>query len=99
MLNNTTTAPENRRPWSSYRVGEHLPGSVLVRSSTRVAALEEPGSVDLRSWLLRSRVADSQERPSPTYSLSATSHATSAPKGPKTEGSHVRVTLPQRGCR
>ena len=28
----------------------------------------------LRSWLLRSRVGDSQERPSPTYPLVATSH-------------------------
>ena len=70
MLNKTTAAPENRRPWSWYRVGapeEHLSGSVLLRSSTRVGAPEEPGSVLLRSWLLRSRVGDSQERPSPTY--------------------------------
>ena len=70
MLNKTTAAPENRRPWSSYRVGapeEHLLGSVLLRSTTRVGAPEEPGSVLLRSWLLRSRVGDSQERPSPTY--------------------------------
>ena len=51
MLNKTTTAPENRRPWSSYRVGspeEHLSGSVLLRSNTRVGVPEEPGSV-LRS--------------------------------------------------
>ena len=70
MLNKTTAAPENRRPWSSYRVGapeEHLSGSVLLRSTSRVGAPEEPGSVLLRSWLLRSRVGDSQERPSPTY--------------------------------
>ena len=70
MLNKTTAAPENRRPWRWYRVGapeEHLSGSVLLRSSTRVGAPEEPGSVLLRSWLLRSRVGDSQERPSPTY--------------------------------
>ena len=70
MLNKTTAAPENRRPWSWYRVGapeEHLSGSVLLRSSIRVGAPEEPGSVLLRSWLLRSRVGDSQERPSPTY--------------------------------
>ena len=70
MLNKTTAAPENRRPWSSCRVGapeEHLSGSVLLRSSTRVGAPKEPGSVLLRSWLLRSRVGDSQERPSPTY--------------------------------
>ena len=70
MLNKTTAAPENRRPWSSYRVGapeDHLSGSVLLRSTTRVGALGEPGSVLLRSWLLRSRVGDSQERPSPTY--------------------------------
>ena len=70
MLNKTTAAPENRRPWRWYRVGapeEHLSGSVLLRSSTRVSAPEEPGSVLLRSWLLRSRVGDSQERPSPTY--------------------------------
>ena len=48
MPNKTTAAPENRRPWSWYRVGaleEHLSGSVL----------------------LRSRVGDSQEGPSPTY--------------------------------
>ena len=32
-----------------------------------MGAPEEPGSVLLRSWLLRSRVGDSQERPSPTY--------------------------------
>ena len=72
MLNKTTAAPENRRPWSSYRVGapeEHLSGSVLLRSTTRVGAPEEPGSVLLRSWLLRSRVGDSQERPSPTYQI------------------------------
>ena len=72
MLNKTTAAPENRRPWRWYRVGapeEHLSGSVLLRSSTRVGAPEEPGSVLLRSWLLRSRVGDSQERPSPTYPL------------------------------
>ena len=72
MLNKTTAAPENRRPWRWYRVGapeEHLSGSVLLRSSTRVGAPEEPGSVLLRSWLLRSRVGDSQERPSPTYHL------------------------------
>ena len=70
MLNKTTFAPEHRRPWSWYRVGapeEHLSGSVLRRSSIRVGAPEEPGSVLLRSWLLRSRVGDSQERPSPTY--------------------------------
>ena len=70
MLNKTTAAPENRRPWSSYRVGapeEHLSGSVLLRSNTRVRAPEEPGSVLLRCWLLRSRVGDSQKRPSPTY--------------------------------
>ena len=70
MLNKTTAAPENHRPWRWYRVGapeEHLSGSVLLRSSTRVGAPEEPGSVLLRSWLLRSRVGDSQERPSPTY--------------------------------
>ena len=70
MLNKTTAAPENRRPWSSYRVGarqEHLSGSVLLRSSTRVGAPEEPVSVLLRSWFSRSRVRDSQERPSPTY--------------------------------
>ena len=70
MLNKTTAAPENRRPWRWHRVGapeEHLSGSVLLRSSTRVGAPEEPGSVLLRSWLLRSRVGDSQERPSPTY--------------------------------
>ena len=70
MLNKTTAAPENRRPWRWYRVGapeEHLSGSVLLRSSTRVGAPEEPGSVLLRSWLLRSRVGNSQERPSPTY--------------------------------
>ena len=44
MLNKTTAAPENRRPWSSYRVGapeEHLSGSVLLRSGTRVSAPEE----------------------------------------------------------
>ena len=73
MLNKTTAAPENRRPWRWYRVGapeEHLSGSVLLRSSTRVGAPEEPGSVLLRSWLLRSRVGDSQERPSPTYPTS-----------------------------
>ena len=72
MLNKTTAAPENRRPWRWYRVGapeEHLSGSVLLRSSTRVGAPEEPGSVLLRSWLLRSRVGDSQERPSPTYRI------------------------------
>ena len=60
MLNKTTAAPENRRPWRWYRVGapeEHLSGSVLLRSSTRVGAPEEPGSVLLRGWLLRSRVA------------------------------------------
>ena len=70
MLNKTTAAPENHRPWRWYRVGapeEHLSGSVLLRRSTRVGAPEEPGSVLLRSWLLRSRVGDSQERPSPTY--------------------------------
>ena len=70
MLNKTTAAPENHRPWRWYRVGapeEHLSGSVLLRSSTRVGAPEEPASVLLRSWLLRSRVGDSQERPSPTY--------------------------------
>ena len=70
MLNKTTAAPENRRPWRWYRVGapeEHLSGSVLLRSSTRVGAPEEPGSVLLRSWLLGSRVGNSQERPSPTY--------------------------------
>ena len=75
MLNKTTAAPENRRPWRWYRVGapeEHLSGSVLLRSSTRVGAPEEPGSVLLRSWLLRSRVGDSQERPSPTYIPSPT---------------------------
>ena len=58
MLNKTTAAPENRRPWSWYRVGapeEHLSGSVLLRSSSRVGAPEEPGSVLLRSWLLRSK--------------------------------------------
>ena len=32
-----------------------------------MGAPEEPGSVLLRSWLLRSRVGDSQKRPSPTY--------------------------------
>ena len=72
MLNKTTAAPENRRPWRWYRVAapeEHLSGSVLLRSSTRVGAPEEPGSVLPRSWLLRSRVGDSQERPSPTYPL------------------------------
>ena len=70
MLNNTTAAPENRRPWSWYRVGapeEHLLRSVLPRSGTRFGAPEEPGSVLLRSWLLRSRVGNSQERPSSTY--------------------------------
>ena len=70
MLNKTTTAPENRRPWSWYRVSaaeEHLLGSMLLRSSTRVGTPEEPGSVLLRSWLLRSRVHDSQERAPPTY--------------------------------
>ena len=44
MLNKTTAAPENHRPWRWYRVGapeEHLSGSVLLRSSTRVGALEE----------------------------------------------------------
>ena len=44
MLNKTTAAPEKRRPWSSYRVGapeEHLSGSVLLRSSTRVGAPQE----------------------------------------------------------
>ena len=44
MLNKTTSAPENCRPWSWYRVGapeEHLSGSVLLRSSTRVGAPEE----------------------------------------------------------
>ena len=73
MLNKTTAAPENRRPWSWYRVGapeEHLSGSVLLRSSTRVDAPEEPGLVLLRSWLLRSRVGSSQEPPSPTYQAS-----------------------------
>ena len=72
MLNKTTVAPRNRRPWSWYRVGaseEHLSGSVPLRSSTRVGAPEEPGSVLPRSWFLRSRVGDSQERPSPTYPL------------------------------
>ena len=72
MLNKTTAAPQIRRPWRWYRVGapeEHLSGSVLLRSSTRVGAPEEPGSVLLRSWLLRSRVGDSQERPSPTYQM------------------------------
>ena len=52
MLNKTTAAPENRRPWRWYRVGdpeEHLSGSVLLRSSTRVGAPEEPGSVILTS--------------------------------------------------
>ena len=52
MLNKTTTAPENRRPWSWYRVGapeEHLSGSVLLRSCIRVGAPEEPGSAILRS--------------------------------------------------
>ena len=70
MLNKTTAAPENRRPWRWYRVGapeEHLSRSVLLRSSTRVGAPEEPGSVLPRSWLLGSRVGNSQERPSPTY--------------------------------
>ena len=70
MLNKTTAAPENRGPWSSYRVGapeEHLSGLVLLRSSTRFGAAEEPGSVLLRSWLLLSRDGDSQERPSPSY--------------------------------
>ena len=70
MLNKTTAAPKNRRPWSWYRVGapeEHLSGLVLLRSSIRVGAPEEPGSVLLRSGLLRSRVGHSQERPSPTY--------------------------------
>ena len=45
MLNKTTAAPENHRPWRWYRVGapeEHLSGSVLLRRSTRVGALEEP---------------------------------------------------------
>ena len=70
MLNKTTAALENRQPCSSYRVSapeEHLLGSVLLRSSTRVGAPEEPGSVLLRSRVLRSRVGDSQERPSTTY--------------------------------
>ena len=70
MLNKTTAAPENRGPWRWYRVSapeEHLSGSVHQRSSTRVGAPEEPGSVLLRSWLLRSRVGNSQDRPSPRY--------------------------------
>ena len=70
MLNKTTAAPENRRPWSWYRVSapeEQLSGPVLLRSSTRVGAPEEPGSLLPRSWLLRSRVGDSQERPSPNH--------------------------------
>ena len=93
MLNKTTAAPENRRPWSSYRVGapeEHSSGSVLLRSSTRVGAPEEPGSVLLRGWLLGSRVGDSVERPSPTY---PTSHATSAPMEPQTKGAHLQMAL------
>ena len=52
MLSKTTAAPENRRPWSSYKVGaleEHLSGSVLLRSSTRVGVPEEPRSVLLKS--------------------------------------------------
>ena len=70
MLNNTTAAPENRQPCSWYRVGapeEHLSGSVLLWSGTRVGAPEEPGSVFLRSSLLRSRAGNSQQRPSPSY--------------------------------
>ena len=66
----TIAAPENGRPWSSYRVGapeEHLSGSVLLRSTARGGAPQETWSVLLRSWVLRSRVGDSQERPSPTY--------------------------------
>ena len=69
MLNKTTAAPENCRPWRWYRVRapeEHLSGSELLRNSTRVGAPEEPGSVLLTGWLLRSRVGNSQERPSPT---------------------------------
>ena len=53
MLNKTTAAPQNRQPWSSYRVGapeEHLSGSVLLRSSTTVGAPEELGSVLLRQF-------------------------------------------------
>ena len=70
MLNKKTAAPENRQRWRWYRVGapeEDLSGSVLLRSSTRVGAPEEQGSVLLRTWLLRGRVGDSQEPPSPTF--------------------------------
>ena len=70
MLNNTTAGPESCRPWSLYKVAapeEHLSGSVLPRSGTRVGPPEEPGAVLLRSWLLKSRGGDSAERPSPTY--------------------------------
>ena len=99
MLNKTTAAPENRRPWRWYRVGapeEHLSGSVLLRSSTRVGAPEEPGSVLLRSWLLRSRVGDSQERPSPTYRRSSATSSREAglsratPSGPLRASSSPR---------
>ena len=70
MLNKTPAAAEHCRPWSLDRVGapeEHLSGLVLLRSGTRVRAPEEPRSSLLRSWLLRSRVRNSQERPYATY--------------------------------
>ena len=79
MLNKTAAAPENRRPWSWYRVcalEEHLSGSVLLRSSTRVGAPDVQALVLLRSWLLRSRVSDSQEGPSPTYPIGHVSKST-----------------------
>ena len=73
MLDTTVTAPENGRTWSTgYRVGaleKHLSGLVLLSSSTWVGAPKEPAPVLLRSWLVRSRVGDSQERPSPTYPI------------------------------
>ena len=96
MLNNTTAAPENRRPWSWYSVGgpeEHLSGSVLLRSSTRVGAPEEPGSVLLRSWLLRSRVGHSQERPSPTYLKTYTKRNNDAPGGNPCTARALRATF------
>ena len=80
MLLRSQFAPQEQDPCSSGALAPEEPGSVLLRSTLRVAAPQEPGSVLLRSTpgseLLRSQVRCSsgagarvgccQERTSPT---------------------------------